>query len=180
MATFNSDMYPTVPDTVPWQHSTATCTVLYLTPYKGNELLYFHGNTFNIFILLRVTCIANNTQKTHRCFCKATMVTRTPHDLALSVYRLSCYKPLTIPVPCNSSFSRTHFVKTTNKTQWPNKRTDRPPSLLLGQWYQSTASRTHATDTTTTGNHYRNTHPNTINVTIKQRRSQLQKGRWTK
>lgn len=123
MATFNSDMY--------------------LKQYKRNELLHFHGNTIAICILLRVTCTANNTQKTHRCFCKATTVTRTPHDLKLHVYCLSCYKPLTLLVPCNSSFSRTYVVKTMNITQWPNRQTDRRPSLLLGQWYQSTASRTH-------------------------------------
>jgi len=112
---------------LPWQHSTLYIadSDVYLTQYKGKELLYFHGNTFDICILLRVTCIANNTQKTHRCFCKATMRARTTHDLTLSVECLSCYKPLTLLVPCNSSFGRTYFVKTTNQTQRPNKQTVR-------------------------------------------------------
>lgn len=93
------------------------------------------------------TCLANNTQKTP-LLCKAAMVTRMSHYLMLYVYTLSCYKPLTLLEPCNSSFSRTYFVKTTNIT-------GRPPSLLLGQWYQSTASRRHAIDKITTGSHYR-------------------------
>ena len=154
---------------LPWQHSIfyIADSDVYLTQYKGNEQLHFHSNTFDICILLRVTCIANNTQKTHSCFSKAPMVMRTPHDLTLYVRCLSCYKPQTLLVPCNSSFGRMYFVKTTNKTQWPNKQTDRPPTLLPGQWYQSTASRTQSHQATTTDN----THPKTISVNIKQGRS---------
>jgi hypothetical protein len=59
--------------------------------YKGNTLLYFHGNAFSIYGIVDSDMYVNNTKGTHYYASMATTVTRTRQNVIRYMHYVSCY-----------------------------------------------------------------------------------------